>query len=139
MTVHILKARIDETLATAPRQGKNLVEPLKTLAAQTGFPLKVLEDVAVSNEAEIHKTEGDLWQCLEGEVSFVCGGELVEPWFAKRADGSDNPNELKAREIRGGTAYVLRPGDWLWIPAGEPHLHSCAGTARLLIVKIPQR
>ncbi len=138
MAVHIIKAQIDETLAAAPLQGKHLVEPLKSIAAQTGFPLKVLEDVAVVNEAEIHKTEGDLWQCVEGEVEFICGGELVDPRFVKRADGSDNTDELKAAEIRGGVKTILRPGDWLWIPPGEPHVHSCAGVARLLIVKIPR-
>ena len=34
---------------------------------------------------------------------------------------------------------ILKQGDWLWIPAGEPHQHSATGTARLVIIKIPSK
>lgn len=136
MAVFVPKEKMGETLRTQPVQGKRLVEPLKSFAAQTGFPMKILEDVDVVTEAEIHKTEGDLWQCLEGEATFVCGGELVDPWQVKKADGTSDSNELKAKEIRGGTTHVLKPGDWLYIPPGEAHQHSAKGVARLLIVKV---
>jgi len=126
----IKKELIEETLKTEAKQGKGLVEPLKSFAIEHKLPFKILEDKEVINEAEVHKTEGDLWHCLEGEVKFIYGGELVEPKFV-------NEKELKAGEIRGGKEILLGPGDWFWIPAGQPHQHSCSGTARLIIIKIP--
>jgi mannose-6-phosphate isomerase-like protein (cupin superfamily) len=137
-SIHLEMGLIEKTLATSPVQGKHLVEPLKSFAEQNGCPVKILEDVGVVNEAEVHKKEDDLWQCLEGEVTFVCGGELINPYFVKKKDGSDNPDEIKSKEIAGGTEIILKPGDWLWIPAGEAHQHSCGGTARLVIIKIPR-
>ena len=129
---------IQKTLEVEVAQGKRLLEPLKTFAKEHGLPLNILEDSNVVNEAEVHTHEGDLWHCLEGEVTFIYGGEMVNPWFKKNTDGSEDKREIKAKEIRGGTETVLKPGDWLWIPAGEPHQHMCKGTARLAIIKIPQ-
>ncbi len=95
--VLVKKELIEETLKTWAKQGKNLVEPLKSFAAENKLPFKILEDKEVVNEAEIHKTEGDLWYCLAGEVKFIYGGKLIEPRSVKE-------NELKAKEIRGGAA-----------------------------------
>ncbi len=136
--VLVRKEDVDKTLATAPIQGKKLLEPLKSLAAASKMPLNILEDKEVlSNDAEVHTHDGDLWLCLEGEVKFTYGGEMVDPWFKKKADGSEDNREIKSKSIRGGTESVLKPGDWLWIPAGQPHQHLCEGTARLAIIKIP--
>lgn len=137
--VLIRKEDIAKTLATAPVQGKKLLEPLKSLAAASKMPLNILEDSEVlNNGAEVHTHEADLWLCLEGEAKFIYDGELVEPWFKKNVDGSEDKREVRAKEIRGGTESVLKPGDWLWIPAGQPHQHQCAGTVRLAIIKIPK-
>ncbi|MDZ4285450.1 MAG: cupin domain-containing protein, partial [Candidatus Sungbacteria bacterium] len=103
-----------------------------------GLPFKILEDHQTVNEAEIHRIEGDLWCSLQGEVTFTHGGELVEPRARVRKDGTTDENELIAKEISGGTEVVMKPGDWLWIPAGTAHQHSCTGTARLMIIKIPK-
>lgn len=108
------KGDVDKTLANEPIDGKHLLEPLKSISVREGFPLNILEDKNVSNDAEVHRNEGDLWLCLEGEVTFVVGGEMVEPWFGKKPDGSENQNELRAKEIRGGAEIVLKQGDWLW-------------------------
>ena len=138
-TVHIKKDLIDATLATPPVQGKRLLEPLKSFAKQNNFPVNILEDTNVVSEAEVHKDDGDLWHCLEGTVTFVTGGTLTEPQEQRCADGTPNAREWKGKSITGGTETVLHPGDWLWIPAGEPHLHRADGTARLIIIKIPRR
>lgn len=137
-SVLVRKGDIEKTLANEPTQGKRLLEPLKSFAAEHKLPMNILEDKEISNDAEVHLHEGDLWHCLEGEVIFIYGGEMIDPWFGKKADGSENKNEIKAKEIKNGTTSVLKPGDWLWIPAGEPHQHVCKGTARLIIVKIPK-
>lgn len=131
----ISHALINETLATAPVQGKRLLDPLRSFTKGVA-PFNILEDVNVSNDAEVHRYEADLWGCLEGEVTFVVGGALVNPWAEKLADGTENTRELKAKEIRDGTELVLKPGDWLYIPAGQPHSHR--GTGRLIIIKIPE-
>ena len=135
--VFVSKADIDAALASPPTLGKRLLEPLKSLAAASGLPMNVLEDHAVENDPEVHPHEGDLWHCLQGEVAFVCGGRLAKPQMRSRPDGSPNDLEIWGTSIAGGTEVTLTPGDWLWIPAGQPHLHRTAGTARLVIIKIP--
>jgi mannose-6-phosphate isomerase-like protein (cupin superfamily) len=103
------------------------------------LPLGILEDSAVENAPEVHRHEGDLWQCVEGAVTFVVNGELVGATGRVREDGSPNPDELVGERIEGGTTYTLGPGDWLWIPPGVPHQHTAVGTARLVIIKIRGR
>ena len=131
------KSLIDETLLTPASPGKRLLEPLKTFAAANGLPFNLLEDMEISNEAEAHRHGGDLWYCIEGEVTFVYGGKMVAPWAKNLPDGGTDDREIKAKEISEGTEVIMRSGDWLWIPAGQPHLHKTNGTARLVIVKIP--
>src|SRR3989344_4347081 len=98
--VFIPQAQISETLATAPSTGKKLLEPFKTLALAAGLPLNILEDHQVlENEAEVHQHEADLWLCLEGEVTFVCDGEMAEPWYKKLPDGQEDRREIKAKQI----------------------------------------
>lgn len=135
--VLVRKKMIEESLGVAPKTGKRLLEPLKSFAEDRGLPVKILEDTAVVNDAEVHTEEGDLWMCLEGSAEFTYGGELVEPWYKENPDGTKDLCEQKAKSIRGGAAAVLEAGDWLWIPAGAPHQHRARGTARFAIVKIP--
>lgn len=136
----IRKEEIDNSLSSPATPGKKLLEPMKSLALANKLPFNILEDHEVlNNEAEVHKHESDLWLCIEGEPTFVYGGELENGWPKKNADGTIDDREWKAKSIRGGTEVVLRPGDWLWIPAGQAHQHQCAKTARLAIIKIPGR
>lgn len=123
---------IQKTLGHPTVPGKKLLEPLKSLAAENQLPFQILEDSQVTNASEIHEHEGDLWQCLEGEITFICGGKLVNPEKHTKKEG-----EWKGSGIEGGTEYVLKYGDWLWIPAGEAHLHKTSGIARMIIIKIP--
>lgn len=118
--------------------GGGLLQPFASIAAESGFPMKILEDVAQWRDAEVHVHEGDFWICLQGEARFVYGGELVNPQFRLNVDGSENKNELYAKEIVNGTEIVLQEGDYFWIPPGEPHQHGSTGTTRLGIIKIPQ-
>jgi mannose-6-phosphate isomerase-like protein (cupin superfamily) len=117
----------------SPAIGKRL---LPWPEAFQSLPFAILEDTTVANEPEIHVKEGDLWQCLEGEMKFVCGGELDGKFEKQRPDGSSNPDELGGTTIIGGIEYILHQGDWLWIPPGVPHQHGAEGSARLVIIKI---
>ncbi len=134
----IPKSVTDETLAVPPTQGKHILEPFKS--ASGGSMTFILEDCAVDNKCEVHRHEADLWTCLQGEVEFEVGGELIEPFVRKHADGSKDGMEVRSNpgNIRGGTKYTLRPGDILFIPAGVPHAHRTQSTARLYVTKIPQ-
>lgn len=136
--VFIPKSVTDETLAVPATQGKHILEPFKSASgiAKT----YILEDVAVDNKCEVHRNEADLWTCLEGEVEFDVGGELVDPYERKHPDGSRDEFEVRSApgNIRGAARYTLRPGDLLFIPAGVPHAHRTKGTARLYFTKIPQ-
>lgn len=125
-------------MASEPKDGKKLLEPLKSLAVANSLPMNILEDKNVVNDAEVHRHEADLWHCLDGEVVFIYGGELAEPWPKKNADGSVDEREWKAKAVRGGEEIVLRSGDWFYIPAGVPHQHKCEGVSRLVIIKIPK-
>lgn len=133
----IKKETIKKTLAAKPAPGKRVLEPLKSLATSLGLPFNILEDTEIANEAEMHKQAGDLWHCLEGTVTFIYGGKLVDPKPRINPDGSLNQNEFSADAIKNGAKVILQPGDWLWIPPGQPHQHACTGTARLVIIKIP--
>ena len=137
--VFVPKSKIGETLAQPPSQGKRLLEPLKAIAAEAKLPLNILEDKEVSNESEVHRHEGDLWYCLEGEVTFIYGGAMMQPWAKQLPNGGTDDREIKAKEIANGTEVLMHPGDWLWIPAGQPHTHRTDKTARLVIIKIPAK
>ncbi|MBI1888702.1 MAG: hypothetical protein HYS15_02105 [Candidatus Spechtbacteria bacterium] len=132
------KKMIERTLASPPAPGKKLLEPLLSFAAAHNLPFNILEDHEVTeNDAEVHTQTGDLWHCLEGEVIFVYGGTLTHARTGKKADGTSDRRELKGKKINNGTRTILKQGDWLWIPSGQPHQHLCAKTARLIIIKIP--
>src|SRR3989344_2639985 len=98
--VSVSQLLVEEALGNKPGQGKRLLEPLKALAQASGLPMNILEDHEVSNEAEVHRHEGDLWYCLEGEATFVYGGRMVNPETRIRPDGSVNEVEIKATFIR---------------------------------------
>lgn len=135
--IHIPNSLIEESKNTPPQQGKRSLEPLRSFAKEHGVPLAILEDTNIENEAEVHKTKADLWQCIEGEATFTIGGEMVEPYTKKNSAGIEDPNELFAKKTAGGKEQVMRAGDWLWIPAGLPHTHRAKGTARFFVIKVP--
>lgn len=137
--IHITNDLLSKTLASVPVQGKHSLEPLKAFSLERGVPMNVLEDKEVENDAEVHFHEADLWLCLEGEITFICGGEMVNPWFKKAKDGTEDKREQKAKEIKDGETINLKPGEWLWIPAGVPHTHKTKTLARLVIIKIPDK
>jgi len=68
-------------------------------------------------EAEIHTRDTDIVYVLGGTATIVTDGEIVE---AREVE----PGELRGREIRGGNARKLSPGDVLVVPSGVPHWFS---------------
>lgn len=135
--VYVPKWQVNEALALPSAQGKTVLEPFKSLMKSQGAPFVIVEDAHVSdNVAEVHMREADVWMCLEGEAWFKVGGELLDPVPAMK-NGVSNPDELRSKDIRDAESLVLKPGDWLWVPAGVPHQHGCQQVARLMVMKIP--
>lgn len=127
-------AKVKESLANLPADGKHQLEPLSSLSKEKSVSFNILEDHNfLEGQPEVHRHEGDLWFGLEGEMKFILGGEMAEP-YAKEG----NDNEIKAKDISGGTEVILKPSDVLFIPAGVPHMHTSAHS-RAVIIKIPER
>ena len=137
MSLHIPKTIIDECLANRPVGGKNILEPLQSLTKERGISINILEDTQVTNKVEVHVYESDIWYCLEGEAKFLIGGDMVDQYDRIKSDGTVDTQELRAKGLKNAKEVILKPGDWLWIPAGEPHQHGAEGTARMVIIKIP--
>ena len=136
--VLVRKEEINAVCAVAPKDGKTVLEPFRSFAREHGLPFVILEDSrALANDAEAHRTNGDLWFCLEGEAEFTYGGKMVDPRVKERKDGTRDENELLAHEITSGTEVLMKQGDWLWIPAGVPHQHRAKGVVRFAVIKIP--
>lgn len=137
----IKKEVIDQTVATPSTQGKRLLEPLASLAKELKLPINVQEDNgATDNLAELHENDGDLWYCISGGLKFICGGELDNGYQDKLPDGILKPGEFKAKSIKNGKEFIMTPGDWLWIPPGEPHHRFTTGmNNRFYMIKIPKK
>ncbi|MBI4160649.1 MAG: hypothetical protein HY506_01965 [Candidatus Yanofskybacteria bacterium] len=104
------------------------------LLYSNGFPVRVVQHYQISGAiAEVHLDADDLWLCLEGEATFVCGGRLAEP-IRQFAQGELT---FVAPSIIGGETVVLKKGDWALFPAGQPHQPVTRGLAHLAIIKRP--
>lgn len=134
-SVFVDKRIIDKALKTIPKKGKNSIEPFKTWSVKKNLPFSILENNEVLNKAERHRNEGDLWFCLEGKVNFICGGKMINEVIVNKTKRLESQGD----SIKNGFKITLNKGDWLWIPAGEPHQHSSKNLSRLLIIKIPQK
>jgi mannose-6-phosphate isomerase-like protein (cupin superfamily) len=67
-----------------------------------------------SGLAEIHDNFDDNIFLQEGEARFVVGGTAVDAKVTA-------PGEKRGTSIEGGTTMIMRPGDYLLVPAGTPH------------------
>jgi len=98
-----------------------------------GFPVRLVEHCNLTKEvAELHLNDDDFWLCLEGEAQFILGGKLVKPRDL-------NGLTFISDSIEGGELFILKPGDWLHVPVGQPHQPITPGRSRLVIIKIPAR
>ncbi|HKQ10430.1 MAG TPA: hypothetical protein VJS85_04510 [Rhizomicrobium sp.] len=66
-------------------------------------------------EAEVHEHWTDYMVIQQGEAEFTSGGTVT----GMRETG---PGEKRGGTITGGTVVSLKPGDFLMVPAGRPHL-----------------
>lgn len=89
-----------------------------------GMPLLETADYKIhasrreeAGQAEVHTRDTDIIYVIEGSVTFVTGGSVVDP-------KSTGPDEIRGTRIDGGTARALSKGDVMVVPAGVPHWFS---------------
>ena len=66
-------------------------------------------------EVEVHEHWIDYMAIQQGEADFTFGGTL-------RGARDTGPGEKRGGAITGGTVVTIKPGDFLVVPAGQPHL-----------------
>lgn len=82
-------------------------------------------------EVEVHEHWIDYMVIQQGEAEFTCGGTAS----GMRDTG---PGERRGGTIAGGTVVTLKPGDFVVVPAGQPHLTVAkpGGPFRAIIFKL---
>jgi len=65
-------------------------------------------------QAEIHTKDADVIYVLQGNATFITGGEAID---AKTTE----PNELRGSGINGGERRKIAKGDVIIVPHGVPH------------------
>ena len=66
-------------------------------------------------EVEVHEHWIDYMAIQQGEAEFTFGGTAS----GMRDTG---PGEKRGGTLTGGTVVTIRPGDFIVVPAGQPHL-----------------
>jgi glc operon protein GlcG len=67
-----------------------------------------------AGQAEVHTRDTDIIYVLDGTVTFVTGGTVIDP-------KETGPDEIRGARIEGGRAQALNKGDVMVVPAGVPH------------------
>jgi mannose-6-phosphate isomerase-like protein (cupin superfamily) len=76
--------------------------------------LIVLAQRRGAGQVEYHEHTNHIFIMVEGEATFVTGGNMVD---AKRT----SPDQMRAEAIEGGETHHLSKGDVITIPAKTPH------------------
>ena len=98
------------------------VDPAKVAAALAkGGSLVTRPDLLVSGshreargQVEVHDKETDVLYVVDGEATFVFGGQMVGGKVSR-------PGQWLGSDITGGQTRHIAKGDVLVIPAGIPH------------------
>jgi glc operon protein GlcG len=98
-----------EAVAAAFTRGMPLIET-------AGYKVHASRRIE-AGQAEVHARDTDVIYVLEGSVTIVTGGTVVEP----RAVAA---GEVRGSRIDGGSARALSKGDVMVVPAGVPHWFS---------------
>ncbi len=67
-----------------------------------------------NGQAEMHKTDADLFVVETGTATLVVGGKILN-------SKESAANEIRGTGIEGGTKHSLAAGDIVHIPANTPH------------------
>ena len=108
--------------AQSARSGVIHVDPATVAAAlANGGNLVTRPDLLVSGnhretggQVEVHDKETDVLYILDGEATFVFGGQMVGGEVSR-------PGQWLGKDITGGQTRHIAKGDVFVIPAGIPH------------------
>jgi mannose-6-phosphate isomerase-like protein (cupin superfamily) len=83
--------------------------------------------------ASVHETEAELFYVIDGAGTLVTGGKLME-------ERRTNAENLSGTGIEGGVTKRVSKGDWILVPAGEPHQFPAveASGLRLMSLHLPK-
>ncbi len=86
-----------------------------------------------SGGGEVHQNFADIFYILDGHVTLLTGGEVVD---AK----STGPGETLGTSVKGGSSQDLKSGDVVHIPAATPHqmLLKAGDTVTYFVVKVQE-
>jgi mannose-6-phosphate isomerase-like protein (cupin superfamily) len=137
-------AQAMKTDAWSPTQLLERSQHLRELAAQgDGSASETLEKyphhytmLAFRNRnggGELHQNYADLFYILDGHVTLMTGGEVVD-------QKTTAPGEIRGTSVRGGMPQELKAGDVVHIPAGTPHqmLVPDGSTVTYFVVKVQE-
>jgi glc operon protein GlcG len=118
----ISQAGADSLSSSGPRADVTFIPNERVAAAfREGATLVGTDEFSVNASrrdraglAEIHDRDTDIFYVLSGSAELVTGGEVIGAAMAA-------PGEWRGREIVGGVAREVNPGDVLTIPRGTPH------------------
>ena len=84
--------------------------------------------------ASVHETEAELFYVIDGAGTLVTGGKLME-------ERRTNAENLSGTGIEGGVTKRVSKGDWILVPAGEPHQFPAveASSLRLMSLHLPKK
>ena len=84
--------------------------------------------------ASVHETEAELFYVIDGAGTLVTGGKLIE-------ERRTNAENLSGTGIEGGVTKRVSKGDWILVPAGEPHQFPAveASGLRLMSLHLPKK
>lgn len=120
-----------QTLVAEAKAQRREDQPLVSLllAQAPGYTARVDYRASVG-PANLHETENEIFQVLEGAATLIVGGTLVEPTAPR------NGNRNGAR-VDGGRARVVGAGDVLFVAAGAPHWFSAVDKLVVLSIHTP--
>lgn len=96
-----LAAKTKDGLATAP------------VPAGPGTVMLAAHRTA-DGQVEVHQKLNDEFVVQSGHATVLVGGKV-------EGNKETAPGEWRGGKVTGAKAYLLGPGDVLWIPAGAPH------------------
>lgn len=116
--MHLEHTKVDEAIAKGMSLAQNSSYKIST--SRRNGPGTV----------EVHERDTDIFYILEGQATFITGGQVVEP-------KPSGPAEIRGKEITGGVPRSLGKGDVIVIPNGTPHwFKDVKGPFVYLVIKV---
>jgi uncharacterized cupin superfamily protein len=80
--------------------------------------------------ASVHKNDGEFMWVLAGEGNIPTGGTVINP--------RDTGANIDGDALEGATDHHMKTGDFIFVPAGLPHLAVTDGTFVLATLHVPK-